>query len=111
MQAQSKVFACGKVMALGALYDTIERLKWKLLSANSDAGILMIAERKTGMTFLIRVCSELDEQVEVTLELASCAFNDKNSPDEYARSLFATLSQIIEDALTFKEGKGDRNNV
>lgn len=105
MQAQSRIFACGKAMVLGALYDAIERLNWKLLSANSETGILMTAERKSGMPFLIRVCLEQDEQVKVTLELASGTFNDRDSPEENAESLFTALTHIIEDALTLKNDK------
>ncbi|MPM76488.1 hypothetical protein SDC9_123486 [bioreactor metagenome] len=99
MQAQSKTFSCGKTVVLGALYDTIEQLKWKLLSANSDAGILMAAERKSDMPFLIRVCPMQKDEVEITVELASGAFSDKDFPEQNAAFLLDALSQVIENAL------------
>lgn len=99
MQAQSKTFACGKAVALGALYDAIEKLKWKLLSANSEAGILMAAERKADMPFLIRVCPIQGDEVEVTVELASGTFSDRDSPEESAGRLLRALTLIIEEAL------------
>lgn len=99
MQVQYRKYGCGKLMVLGALYDTIEKLKWKLLSANSDAGIVMAAERKTGMPFLIRICPEQGGQVEVTIELASGAFTDSDAPEINAADLLETLTHIIEDAL------------
>ncbi len=100
MQAQSKVFACGKAMALGALYDTVERLRWKLLSADSDAGVLAVAEQKTGVPFLIRVCTERDERTIVTIEPAAGTFSSKASPGANAGILLDILTSIIEDALT-----------
>lgn len=99
MQAQRKVFACEKTIALGALYDTADKLRWKLLSANSETGILMVTERKAGIPFLIRVCPEANETVEVTVELASGVFSDRDLEEEAAVDLLKTLSQIIEDAL------------
>ena len=99
MQTQSKVFACGKVMALGAMYDTVEKLKWKLVSANSDAGILMTAVKETGMPFLVRVFPKQGQQIEVTVELASGTFSDRDSPTEAAAIFLEALTQIIEDAL------------
>ena len=104
MQAQSKVFVCGKVMVLGALYDAVEKLKWKLLSSNSDTGILMIEERRDGMLFLVRVCPKEHEIVKITVELASGVFPGKDSPAEAAACLLEMLKQIIEDALA-KDGK------
>ncbi|NPV92742.1 MAG: hypothetical protein HPY50_18395 [Firmicutes bacterium] len=85
-------------MVLGALYDSFEKLQWKLLSANPDAGILMASERKTGMLFLIRVCPDQGEQV-ITVELATGIFSSRDSPEKEAAGLLETLTQIIEDAL------------
>ena len=99
MQALRKVFFCGKAMALGALYDTAERLGWKLLSSNSDTGILMIEKRLEGMPFLVRVCPKGHETVEVTVELASGVFSGRDSPATAAACLLETLTQIVEDAL------------
>jgi len=99
MQAQSRRYVCGKFMVMGALYDTLEKLKWKLLSANSDAGILMVAERKVDMPFLIRVCPIQADEVEVIMELASGTFSDRDSPEENVALLFETLTHIIENAF------------
>ncbi len=99
MQTQVKVFACGRAIVLGALYDTTEKLKWKLQSVNSDTGILVVAERRAGMPFLVRVFPAENEKVEVTVELASGVFSDRDSPEEAAVCFLETLTQIIEDAL------------
>jgi hypothetical protein len=99
MQAYSRVFTCGKIMVLGALYDTVEKLKWDLLSANSETGILMTATRETEMPFLVRVLPKQGEQLEVTVELASGAFSNRNSPEKEAERLLQTLALIIEDAI------------
>jgi hypothetical protein len=100
MQALSKVLACEKAIVLGGLYDTIEKLKWKLLSANSNTGIIVVAERSAGMPFLIRVCSQGTRKVEVTVELASGVFSDRDSPEDAAAVLLETLTRIIGDALS-----------
>lgn len=105
MQTQSKAFACGKAVALGALYDAIEKLRWKLLSANSDTGVLVTEERKTGTLYLIRILPEQGGHVEVTMELASGTLNNRDSPEENARSLIAVLTHIIEAALKQKNEK------
>ena len=99
MQAQSKGCACEKAMILGALYDAIERLKWELMSVNSDAGILMVAAGETEMPLLVRVLCKQEEQIVVTVEFASGAFPG-SSPETMAKRLLDTLSEIIKDALS-----------
>jgi hypothetical protein len=101
MQAHSKVFSCEKVLVLGALYDTVEKLKWNLLSANSESGILMTTAKETQMPFLVRVLPKQGKQLEVTVELASGAFSERDHPDETAEHLLKTLALIIEDALEY----------
>jgi|GEM_PF-3934758 len=100
MQALRKVLACEKEIVLGALYDTVEKLKWKLLSANSDTGIIVVAERSAGMPFLVRVGWEENGMVEITVELASGVFSDRDSPEDAAAVLLETLARIIGDALS-----------
>lgn len=99
MRAQRKAFSCAKAMVLGALYDTAERLKWKLLSANSDTGIFVVAERSAGVHFLVRVIPGESRQFEITVELTSGVFSNRNSPEDAAACFLETLTQIIEDAL------------
>lgn len=99
MQTQSRHYACGKNMALGALYDAFEKLNWKLISANSDAGILIAAERRANIPFLIRVQSEQAEQTEVTMDLASGTFSNGVMPGKEAEVFLETLTSIIEDAV------------
>lgn len=99
MQTQRRYYACGRNMVLGALYDAFEKLNWKLISANSDAGILIAAERKTNMSLLIRVNTEQTDLAEVTVELASAVFAGGNLAEKESVRLVETLTQIIEDAL------------
>jgi hypothetical protein len=86
-------------MVLGALYDALEKLNWKLISTNSETGILIAAERKTSMPFLIRVNIEQADLAEVTVELASAMFAGGNLAEKESARLLETLTQIIENAL------------
>jgi hypothetical protein len=106
MQALRQRFLCARYIVLGALYDTVERLRWKLVSANSDAGILMTTQPRTGLPFLIRVDWEQAGQTVVTVELASGACSDRDSPGESAALLLETLAQIVAEAIS-----GERPNI
>ncbi|HEX3010546.1 MAG TPA: hypothetical protein VHQ70_00725 [Syntrophomonadaceae bacterium] len=99
MQTQRRYYACGRNMVLGALYDAFEKLNWKLISANSDAGILIAADRKTNTSLLIRVNTEQADLAEVTVELASAVFAGGNLAEKESVRLLETLTQIIEYAL------------
>lgn len=96
MNIESREYAYPKPLLLSALYDTFDKLGWKLLSANSDAGLLMTSERKTGVHFIIRVYPKQGNQmaVEVSLELDSGA----SAPDIAAR-MFATLDALLKESL------------
>jgi hypothetical protein len=99
MQAQRKDFICRKTIVLGALYDAVDKLKWRLLSSNSETGMVTVIARETGILLLVTVSPKHKEQVEVTVELAPGALSGKDSPEEAAARLLKTLSLIIEDAL------------
>lgn len=100
MQAQRMIFDCDKAVALGALYDATENLKWRLLSANSETGILVIEEQRAGTPFLVRVCQKKSDMTEVTVELASGVFSGRDSPGEAAEFLLKKVAQIIANALS-----------
>lgn len=49
MQEQHRRYSCTKALALGSLYDALEQMKWVLVSANSDDGIVVIREPTAGI--------------------------------------------------------------
>jgi hypothetical protein len=100
MQAQRMIFDCDKAVALGALYDATDNLKWRLLSANSETGILVVEERRAGTPFLVRACQKDRDMTEVTVELASGVFSGRDSPGVAAALLLEKVAQIIGNALS-----------
>jgi len=102
VRVQVKRFMCDKHLVLGALYDVVEKLHWTLISANSEEGILIVAERVTKMLFLIRVNREEAGHTEITMELASGTF-DGVQPEKEASCLLDMLTQIIDNALNYKK--------
>ena len=107
MQAFSRSFDCAKCIVLGALYDSLERLHWELVSANSDAGILTVSPPKTDSLFLVRVQPIQTDRTEVIVELASGSFYGPELPEKSAEALLETLTQITKGALCGKQGSPD----
>jgi hypothetical protein len=100
MQTQSRHYECEKPVALGALYDALEKLKWKLISANSDAGILIVSEPAVHIPFVVRVCPSGPWDMEVTIELASGAFFEMGLPEQCAKRLLQTITEMIDRAIS-----------
>jgi hypothetical protein len=100
MQAFTRGFACDKCIVLGALYDTLDRLRWELVSANSDEGILMAAPPGTGLLFLVRVQPGQAGGSEVSVAPASGVPRGSDLSGKAAETLLETLRQIINGALT-----------
>lgn len=106
MQAFTRDFACAKCIVLGALYDTLDQLRWRLISANSDNGILTAAPPRTRRLFLVRVQPMPGDRTEVIVELASGASPGHELPEKSAEALLETLTQIINGALS-SEGSSE----
>ncbi len=98
MEIRQRRYPCSKPLALASLYDTLEKLKWRLISSNSDAGILIALDRKTAAQFLIRVSAEQRDEVAVTVEQASVCPNRKQA-DLSALGLLEALDEMIRSAL------------
>lgn len=98
MEVRQRRYPCSKPLALASLYDTLEELKWRLISANSDAVILIALDRKTSVGFLIRVFMEKKDEVAVTVEPAS-ACPDREQADFSALCLLEALDGMIQSAL------------
>jgi hypothetical protein len=82
-------------LALGSLYDALEQLKWTLVSANSDDGILFVREPTTGIPFVIRVCQKGSQTMELSAALASGEFSGRSLPEECMARLLQTLDAIL----------------
>jgi hypothetical protein len=110
VQIRNRCYTCGKLMLLSALYDTFEKLGWKLLSTDSETGIINVLDRKTGEKYLIRVQPERMKNVDVIIKLEPGSHSGRDSPEEAVGQLFDTMEQIIRDALAgapFRQEKSD----
>jgi hypothetical protein len=110
VQVRNRCYTCGKLMILSALYDTFEKLGWKLLSADSETGIINVLDRKTGEKYLIRVQPEQAKNVDILIEPEPHSHSGRDSPEEAVGQLFDTMERIIRDALagaSFKQEKSD----
>lgn len=95
MQEQRRRYGCAQPLLLGAMYDALEDLKWTLVSANSDDGILYIREPTAGVPFVIRVYPKGSQVMELTAALASGAFSGQRLPEESMTRLLGTLEAIL----------------
>jgi hypothetical protein len=95
MQEQRRRYGCTKVLVLGSLYDALEQMKWLLVSANSDDGIVVIQEPTMGISYVIRVCPDGKQTVELYAALASGEFAGKSLPEEIMNCLMQTLDEIL----------------
>ena len=99
MAGPCRRYDCAKPLVLGALYDALEALQWKLVFADSAAGLLIASEYKTGLPFLVRIGAGQGDGVKVTVECASGVHAGKEQTESAARCLLQTLDNVIEKAL------------
>jgi len=95
MKDQCRRYGCSKPLVLGSLYDVLEQTKWKLVSANSDDGILLIQEPTAGIPFVIRVRPCTGQTVELSATLASGEFSGWSLTEESINRLLQTLDAIL----------------
>lgn len=95
MQEQHRRYGCTRPLALGSLYDALEQMKWTLVSANSDDGILYVREPTASIPFIIRVCPDVGPTVELSAALASGEFSGWSLPEESMARLLGTLDAIL----------------
>lgn len=95
MKDQHRRYGCSKPLVLGSLYDVMEKTKWKLVSANSDDGILLVQEPTAGIPFVIRVCPGTGQTVELSVLLASGEFTGRSLTEESINHLLQALDAIL----------------
>jgi hypothetical protein len=95
MREQRRRYGCAQPLLLGAIYDVLEDLKWTLVSANSDDGILYIREPSAGIPFVIRLSPQGNRVVELSAVLASGAFSGRSLPEESITRFLGMLEAIL----------------
>lgn len=95
MKDQRRCYRCSKPLVLGSLYDVMEKTKWKLISANSDEGILLVQEPSAGIRFVIHVCPGAAQTVELSVMLASGEFSGWSMTENSINRLLQALDVIL----------------